>query len=84
MNKPRWIKNTDECPWCSDEMSLVEFFLREDGTAVEVWYKCVEHGFMGYAYDGRFVENFKAQKELEINVKNGSPSGAVCEDGGIE
>jgi hypothetical protein len=68
--KPFWIKDTFECEWCLPKlMKLERFFLRDDESAVEVWYRCEKHGLFGLAYSGKFIENFKKQDKIAENAR---------------
>ena len=61
--KPKWIKETDECQYCHTEMPLVEYFLRQDETAVEAWYVCENCGKFGLAFTDGFVKDFKEKNQ---------------------
>jgi len=40
MNAPKWIPQTDRCPYCREEMKLWEIAPRDDESALEAGYYC--------------------------------------------
>jgi len=63
--KPKWIKDMSFCQHCRQEMMLLDYFLRPDESAIEVWYICSKCGKFGFAYTGGFVESFKNAQKVE-------------------
>ena len=59
---PKGMQVKEFCDNCHKEMTINRSFLREDESAVEVWYECSCGHTMGYAYFNGFIEAYKQQK----------------------
>lgn len=80
---PRSMRHKEWCMICSKEMYIHSAALREDGSGVEVFYKCGCGYQLTFLYYGGFIEMFKKAVGID-KLEDDVPSTIYVSPGVVE